>query len=170
MNLKENLSSDILINTPSHNEFTQEEPFEPKSILEYYVKNAIFIKKRSACSVYDLNENKYLDMYAGICVKNLGENPTCWVDMVSKTASEAMHVGNYFFNKNEIRRASLLKEIEKESVPEAKVFFCNSGTKGNEAAIKFAILQNFSLSKKEGKILLFSGGFHGRTLGSLSCT
>jgi len=148
-----------------------QEHFEPKCLLGNYAKNESFIISRAdKCSIYDTNENKYLDMCAGICVKNLGENPSGWVEMISKTASQVMHVGNYFFNKNEIKLASLLKELVKESVPEGKVFFCNSGTEANEAAIKFAILQNFSILKKEGKILAFSGGFHGRSLGSLSCT
>ena len=46
-------------------------------------------------------------------------------------------------------------------------FFCNSGTEANEAAIKLARLHT---PKEKYKIITFEGGFHGRTLGSLTAT
>jgi acetylornithine/succinyldiaminopimelate/putrescine aminotransferase len=48
-----------------------------------------------------------------------------------------------------------------------KAFFCNSGTEANEAAIKLARLHT---PKERYKIITFEGGFHGRTLGSLTAT
>jgi len=47
-----------------------------------------------------------------------------------------------------------------------QAFFCNSGTEANEAAIKLARLHG----KGRYKIITFSGGFHGRTLGALTAT
>ena len=49
-----------------------------------------------------------------------------------------------------------------------QAFFCNSGTEANEAAIKLARLHN--APKHRYKIITFEGGFHGRTLGSISAT
>src|SRR5208337_3058609 len=53
----------------------------------------------------------------------------------------------------------------------ASVFFGNSGTEANEAALKYARLHSLR-TKGPGheKLLCFSGAFHGRTLGALSCT
>jgi len=48
-----------------------------------------------------------------------------------------------------------------------QAFFCNSGTEANEAAIKLARLH---ATKGRYKIITFEGGFHGRTLGSLTAT
>ena len=48
-----------------------------------------------------------------------------------------------------------------------QAFFCNSGTEANEAAIKLARLHN---DGKRYKIISFTGGFHGRTLGSTAAT
>jgi 4-aminobutyrate aminotransferase len=45
------------------------------------------------------------------------------------------------------------------------VFFANSGTEANEAAIKIA-----KWSTRRGMFLAFLGAFHGRTMGSLSLT
>lgn len=55
-----------------------------------------------------------------------------------------------------------------------RVFFCNSGTEANEAAIKFARkFQRFTHpDDKEPAIefVSFSNSFHGRTMGSLALT
>jgi acetylornithine/succinyldiaminopimelate/putrescine aminotransferase len=48
-----------------------------------------------------------------------------------------------------------------------QAFFCNSGTEANEAAIKLTRLHT---PKQRYKIITFEGGFHGRTMGSLSAT
>ncbi|MFO0882968.1 MAG: aminotransferase class III-fold pyridoxal phosphate-dependent enzyme [Pirellulales bacterium] len=48
-----------------------------------------------------------------------------------------------------------------------QAFFCNSGAEANEAAIKLARL---AAPKGRYKIITFTGGFHGRTMGALSAT
>jgi acetylornithine/succinyldiaminopimelate/putrescine aminotransferase len=48
-----------------------------------------------------------------------------------------------------------------------QAFFCNSGAEANEAAIKLARLH---APKGKYKIITFTGGFHGRTLGALTAT
>jgi acetylornithine/succinyldiaminopimelate/putrescine aminotransferase len=52
-----------------------------------------------------------------------------------------------------------------------QAFFCNSGTEANEAAIKLARLHASSHGKRgKYKIITFTGGFHGRTMGSVTAT
>ena len=48
-----------------------------------------------------------------------------------------------------------------------RAFFANSGAEANEAAIKLVRLHT---PEKKYKIITFEGGFHGRTLGSLTAT
>ena len=48
-----------------------------------------------------------------------------------------------------------------------QAFFCNSGTEANESAIKLVRLRS---EGKRYKIITFQGGFHGRTMGSVSAT
>jgi acetylornithine/succinyldiaminopimelate/putrescine aminotransferase len=48
-----------------------------------------------------------------------------------------------------------------------QAFFCNSGTEANEAAIKLVRLRT---DGRRYKIITFKGGFHGRTMGSVSAT
>jgi acetylornithine/succinyldiaminopimelate/putrescine aminotransferase len=135
-----------------------------KKLLECYKKNPIIIKKGDGCYLFDTNDNKYLDMYSGICVTNLGHNPDGLENLVGNLTKELIHTSNYFYNENEIALATTLTELIDPTIKNSKIFFCNSGTEANEAALKFAILQN------PGNILAFSGSYHGRTMGSLSCT
>ena len=57
-----------------------------------------------------------------------------------------------------------------------KVFFCNSGTEANEAALKFARKYAYVHTNKDNpaaaktEVLAFNGGFHGRTMGALAMT
>jgi len=140
------------------------------SLLGNYNKNMKFIVERTAgCEVFDTQSKCFLDMNSGVCVMNLGHNPDGWSDVLSTLGNEMIHVSNYFYNKNEIKLSNYLSDLVRESIPDAKAFFCNSGTEANEAAIKFSILQN-KAKNIEGNILAFSGSFHGRTIGSLSCT
>ena len=48
-----------------------------------------------------------------------------------------------------------------------KAFFCNSGAEANEAAIKLVRLHT---PEERFKIITFTGGFHGRTLGATTAT
>ncbi|MDP1994956.1 MAG: aminotransferase class III-fold pyridoxal phosphate-dependent enzyme, partial [Ignavibacteria bacterium] len=64
---------------------------------------------------------------------------------------------------------SLQEKVAKKLTGQSKldkVFFCNSGTEANEAAIKFA--RKFGNGRSN--IITALGGFHGRTMGSLSAS
>ncbi|MFW5973685.1 MAG: aspartate aminotransferase family protein, partial [Bacteroidota bacterium] len=61
------------------------------------------------------------------------------------------------------RAAELLHNLLPDEV--GRIFFCNSGTEANETALKLAR----TWTGKTGAIAMI-GGFHGRTLGSLSAT
>lgn len=105
---------------------------------------------------------KYLDFLGGIATNVLGQSHPAIVKAVRKQIGEIGHVSNLYANRTSMALAEKLIEMTGQS--EAKVFLCNSGTEANEAALK--------LSRKTGKTKVVStiGGFHGRTMGSLSMT
>ncbi len=51
-----------------------------------------------------------------------------------------------------------------------EVFFANSGTEANEAAIKIARLYGHNKGISLPQIIVMEGAFHGRSMGSLSAT
>ncbi|MEA3190317.1 MAG: 4-aminobutyrate aminotransferase [Thermoplasmata archaeon] len=115
--------------------------------------------------VEDADGNILLDFASGIGVLNTGHCHPRVVQAVQDQAARLMHfAGTDFYYEEQARLAERLSGI----VPiegESKVFFCQSGTEANEAAIKVA--------KHHGGrplFLAFIGAFHGRTQGALSLT
>jgi predicted acetylornithine/succinylornithine family transaminase len=85
---------------------------------------------------------------------------------ILKAAKEQLekiwHTSNLFQSSGQESLANKLAELSGLD----NVFFCNSGTEANEAAIKFVR----KWGKGRSTIITALGGFHGRTLGSLSAT
>lgn len=113
--------------------------------------------------VVDQDGNRYLDMTSGIAVLALGHKSAVVEDALKEAASELLHTSNLFLTEPPV---ALAKELVRLSFAD-RVFFANSGTEANEAAIKFA---RMATSSKKQRIVYFDRSFHGRTYGSLSAT
>lgn len=126
--------------------------------------------------IWDVDGNEYLDFLAGIAVNSLGYAHPAWVQAVSAQAAKVAHTSNYFATEPQIELAARLVKLA--GAPEGShVYFGNSGTEGNEAALKLAKLYGRTLpgaapeiGGKPARIIALTHGFHGRTLGALSAT
>lgn len=138
---------------------------DKKYILNTYNRLDLIIEKGEGSYVFDIDGNKYLDMYSGISVNNLGHDKGI-VEAIIKQASKYMHLSNYFVSEPVVSLAKLLVENTFAS----KVFFTNSGTESNEAAIK--LCRKYGKQSNENKYELLSAynSFHGRTTGALALT
>jgi predicted acetylornithine/succinylornithine family transaminase len=116
--------------------------------------------------LFDASGKKFLDFGAGIAVSALGHADSLIVKELKKQGSNLLHVSNLYITPSQIELARLLVEHSFGD----RVFFCNSGTEANEAAIKFARKQARHYSKEKYHILSFYDCFHGRTYGALSAT
>ncbi|MGH3470965.1 MAG: acetylornithine transaminase [Nocardioidaceae bacterium] len=114
------------------------------------------------CYVWDVDGNRYLDMLGGIAVNSLGHAHPAIVATLANQAATLAHVSNFFATEPQIELAERLVEIL--DVHPARVFFTNSGSEANEAALK--------LTRRTGRhqIVAAIGAFHGRTFGALSLT
>lgn len=111
-------------------------------------------------TVFDQEGNSYLDLTSGIGVCNLGYNVKQLNEAVTAQLGQIWHTSNLY--------ESHLQEAVAEKLTqgtEKVVFFCNSGTEANEAALKLA-----RKATGKTKILSFAHSFHGRSVGSLSLT
>ncbi|MCU1523373.1 MAG: acetylornithine aminotransferase [Microbacteriaceae bacterium] len=117
--------------------------------------------------VWDVDGKRYLDFLAGIAVNALGHAHPVLVDAVSKQVATLAHVSNYFASPPQLELAERLRRITGAG-DRGRVFFCNSGAEGIEAAIKLARLNRGDGSRT--RILSLVNSFHGRTMGSLSLT
>ena len=129
--------------------------------LNNYGTPAIELVAGEGVIVKDSQGSIYLDFLSGIAVNSLGHAHPVIIEAVTDQIKKLSHTSNFYANEPSIKLAEKLIAI---SNFDAKVFFCNSGTEANEAAIK--------LSRRTGKKQLIAAhnSFHGRTMGSLGIT
>jgi len=131
-----------------------------------YTRNYPLVAQRaSGCIVEDMDGNRYLDMNAGIAVAATGHCHPAVVRAIQMQAAELIHMsGTDFYYPNMVELAERLARLAPGRGAH-RVYFGNSGTEAVEAAIKLA-----RYATGRDKFLAFYGGFHGRTMGSLSLT
>lgn len=134
-------------------------------ILNTYNRSDLIIERGEGSYLYDVDGNKYLDMFSGISVNNLGHDKEIVEAMINQ-ASRYMHLSNNFVSEPVINLAKLLVE----NTFAAKVFFTNSGTESNEAALKLCRKYGKQFSENKYELLSAYNSFHGRTTGGLSLT
>ncbi len=116
--------------------------------------------------LYDTEGNRYLDAISGIAVCPLGHNHTAFTQALIEQSKKLIHTSNlYNIPLQEKFAAKLCQESDMQ-----QVFFANSGTEANEAAIKIARLYGHNKGISLPKIIVMEGAFHGRSMGSLSAT
>lgn len=128
-----------------------------------YARYPVVFTKGEGVHLYDESGKRYVDLYGGHCVSILGHSPTRVIEAVHAQALELPFYSNVVYHPSRARAARALVEMAPDGFD--RVFFCNSGTEANENAIKLAWMHT-------GKTHMLSttGGWHGRTLGSIAVT
>ena len=113
--------------------------------------------------VWDADGKEYVDLLGGIAVNALGHAHPALVEAVTTQLRTLGHVSNFFATEPQVGLAERLVGLLGWS-DGARVFFSNSGTEANEAALK--------LTRRTGRTRLVAaeGSFHGRTMGALALT
>ena len=136
-------------------------------IINNYGRFPISLVKGKGTYVWDADNKQYLDFVSGIAACSLGHCNEKLVQVVEEQAKTLWHVSNLYWIQPQVELAEKLAMITGLD----KVFFCNSGTEANEAAIKLARKYFYRQNKsKKYEIISFSNSFHGRTLAALSAT
>lgn len=134
---------------------------ERTSVIHSYARQPVEFVRGAGPWLWDSEGRQYLDFLCGISVTSLGHCHPQVVEAVREQAGRLMHTSNLFYTEPAMRLAD---RLSKSSLG-GKVFFCNSGTEANEAAIKLV-----RKAKHAGDIVVVHGAFHGRTYGALSAT
>ena len=116
--------------------------------------------------VRDAGGREYLDFTSGIAVNAFGHTPRGLAEAIASQLSRLGHCSNLFAHEPGLALAQELTQATGYD----RVFFCNSGTEGNDAALKFARARAHRLGLPGRAIVAFHGGFHGRTGFALSAT
>jgi acetylornithine/succinyldiaminopimelate/putrescine aminotransferase len=140
---------------------------ESKYLVPTYLRPPVVFSHGRGAHLFDAEGKSYLDFTAGIAVTALGHSDGEWAQAVAEQAQTLVHVSNLYHTTPHVELAQRLVENSFAD----RLFFCNSGSEANEAAIKFARKWARSSGKQsKTDIVAFSGGFHGRTVGALSAT
>jgi acetylornithine/N-succinyldiaminopimelate aminotransferase len=116
--------------------------------------------------LWDHAGKRYLDFVQGWAVNCLGHSPPQVAKALNAQASKLLTPSPAFYNEPSIRLAHALTA---QSCFD-QVFFTNSGAEANEGAIKLA--RKYGTLHRDGayEIITFEGGFHGRTLATMSAS
>ncbi|HEV8595505.1 MAG TPA: aminotransferase class III-fold pyridoxal phosphate-dependent enzyme, partial [Thermoplasmata archaeon] len=125
----------------------------------------LVVKRASGSVVEDVDGNTYIDFTCGVSVTNVGHVHPKVTAAIEQQAEQFTHfAGTDFYYDVQTRLAERLARLAPGKKPK-KVFFSNSGTEANEAAMKLARSHT-----RRPMFLAFLNAFHGRTMGALSLT
>jgi acetylornithine aminotransferase len=121
----------------------------------------LVLARGEGAHVWDEDGREYVDLLGGIAVNALGHAHPAVVEAVSTQLRTLGHISNFFASAPQIALAERLLALVGG---DGRVFFANSGTEANEAALK--------LTRRTGRthLVAMAGSFHGRTMGALALT
>jgi len=131
-----------------------------------YARAPLAIERGEGCRLFDREGRSYLDLMGGIATVALGHAHPRVLAALEAQAKRLWHVSNLFVSEPQVRAA---ERIVANSFAD-RVFFCNSGGEANEAALKLARRWHRERGDDRYEIVAFEGGFHGRTLFTVSAT
>lgn len=135
-----------------------------KYILNTYTRTPVVFAKGRGTHIWDVEGNLYLDFFPGWLVSSIGHCNKRVIQAVREQLKHIIHVSNNYYSRNQVL---LAEKISRASFG-GKVFYSNSGSEANEAAIKLA--RAFGHTSSRYKIICMEQSFHGRTLATIAAT
>ncbi len=128
-----------------------------------YYEHPISIVEGDGRHVTDAEGNRYLDFFGGILVTMSGYNVPEVVDAIKAQADRMLHTSTLYLIEPQIELAEKIAELS--GIPDAKVFFTNSGTEANDAALALA-----TTYRNSNQILAVRGSYHGKSHSATAIT
>jgi len=131
--------------------------------LALYYQDPIAIVDGDGRRVRDAEGNEYLDFFGGILTTMTGYKVPSVVAAIQEQASKMLHTSTLYLIEQQIELAEKLADLS--GIPNAKVFFANSGTEANDAAMMLA-----TIHRSSNQILALRNSYHGRSFAAVSLT
>ena len=135
-------------------------------LIPTYKRQPVAFVRGQGAWLYDSHDDRYLDALSGIAVNALGHAHPALIAAISDQAQRLLHTSNLY----EIDVQTQLADTLCKHARMDAVFFGNSGSEANEAAIKLARLHGHAKGIDVPKIVVMENAFHGRTLAALAAT
>jgi len=136
-------------------------------IMNTYNRLPVLFVRGYGTRLWDDEGREYVDFVSGLGACITGHCHAEIIAAVVRQAAQLIHVSNLYYMRPQGELAEMLVRYTFAD----KVFFCNSGTEANEAAIKLA-RKYMRKVRGEDRFEIVSAlkSFHGRTMGSLAAT
>ncbi|GAA4992054.1 aspartate aminotransferase family protein [Actinopolymorpha pittospori] len=106
----------------------------------------------------------YLDFFAGILSNSLGYGvPEINAAIERQLAAGVVHTSTAYLGRAQVEYAERIAELS--GIPDAKVFFVNSGTEANEAALLLT-----THARRSNQVLALRNSYHGRAFATVAIT
>lgn len=135
-------------------------------LIPTYKRQPVAFERGDGAWLFDTHGNRYLDALSGIAVNALGHSHPALVEAITDQANKLLHTSNLYEIDVQARLADRLCALSGMDA----VFFANSGSEANEAAIKLARLHGHNHGIERPVIVVMEQAFHGRTLAALAAT
>ena len=131
--------------------------------LALYYEHPIAIVDGDGRRVTDAEGNEYLDFFGGILTTMTGYNVPSVVEAIQEQAAKMLHTSTLYLIEQQIELAEMIAELS--GIPNAKVFFCNSGTEANDTALLLA-----TTVRQSNQVLALRASYHGRSFSAVGIT
>lgn len=134
------------------------------SWLTLYYEDPIEIVRGHGRRVVDSEGREYLDFFAGILTNSLGYGvPEFEETLTEQLRTGVIHTSTLYMGRRQVELAEQIAELS--GIPDAKVFFCSSGTEANEAALLFT-----TQYRRSNQVLALRNSYHGRAFATVAIT
>lgn len=134
----------------------------PKWMALYY-QEPIALVRGEGRRVWDQVDRSYLDFFGGILTTMTGYNVPEVVEAIRDQAGKMIHSSTLYLIESQIELAEKLAELS--GIPNAKVFFTNSGSEANDAALMLA-----TAYRRSNQVLAMRHSYHGRSFATVPVT
>ena len=132
--------------------------------LALYYKEPIEIVGAEGRRVTDSEGKTYLDFFAGILTNAIGYDVAEISDAIrSQLDTGVLHTSTLYLIRKQVELAEQIAGLS--GIPDAKVFFTNSGTEANETALMLA-----TQYRRSNQILALRNSYHGRAFATIGIT
>ncbi|HEX6516249.1 MAG TPA: aspartate aminotransferase family protein [Nocardioidaceae bacterium] len=132
--------------------------------LSLYYEEPLEIVQASGRRVTGADGRSYLDFFAGILTNAIGYDVAEISDAVRRQVDTGvLHTSTLYLIRKQVELAERIARLS--NIPDAKVFFTNSGTEANEAALLLA-----TQYRRSNQILALRNSYHGRAFATVAIT
>ncbi|TDI50593.1 MAG: aspartate aminotransferase family protein [Acidobacteria bacterium] len=133
------------------------------SWMALYYEDPIALVDGEGRHVTDAEGNEYLDFFGGILTTMSGYRIPAVVNAIKRQADKMLHTSTLYLIESQIELAERIAELS--GIPDAKVFFTNSGSEANDAALMLA-----TQYRQSNQVLAIRGSYHGRSHSAVAIT